>query len=291
MEDTGKRRMGMLALQEAVTAVGLKAMRYFEYQKTFEDEGQICGAWELVCVDRGTMLAGCGAEEFRMNAGEVMLYPPGQLRQMRMDAERPSYVLTLAFDAQSMLLKHLAGRVLPLSEKARERLDGLITECRRVYSLPMEAGEGLEFCEDAPLGGGQMVRIHLEMLLIHLLREHALPGMDDDEGNGLLAGRILDLLRANLRSPLTIEEVSAQLGVGKSVLSEAFGKTYGCGIMHYHAQMKIEEAKRLLADQKLSVAETARMLGFASPQYFSRRFSQLEGISPREFIRGQKTKV
>lgn len=282
--------MSMAALQETVTAVGLKAIRYFEYQKTFEDKGEAVEAWELVCVDRGTMLVDCGGEELRMNAGEVMLFAPGKLRRMRTDAERPSYVLALTFDVQSALLKHLVGRALPLSAEAKKMLDGLIAECRRAYILPMQPQEGLKLCEDAPLGGGQMVRIYLEALLIHLLRGHLLT-QESDGREGQLAGQILDLLRVNLRSTLTIEEVSAQLGVGKSVLSEAFRKTCGCGIMHYHARMKIEEAKRLLADQKMSVAETARMLGFASPQYFSRRFAQMEGVSPREFIRGKKTTV
>ena len=53
--------------------------------------------------------------------------------------------------------------------------------------------------------------------------------------------------------------------------------------MNYYNSLKIKEAKKLIRDKGYSVSETARMLDFNNPYYFSKVFKQYEGISPSEY--------
>jgi len=48
-------------------------------------------------------------------------------------------------------------------------------------------------------------------------------------------------------------------------------------------QLKMDEAKYLLREGTMSVSEISDMLGFSSPQYFSKRFSALTNMSPRQY--------
>ena len=53
--------------------------------------------------------------------------------------------------------------------------------------------------------------------------------------------------------------------------------------MEYYMQLKIDEAKYLLRDGSMSVSQISDHLGFSSPQYFSKRFSKLVKMSPRQY--------
>jgi AraC-like DNA-binding protein len=59
----------------------------------------------------------------------------------------------------------------------------------------------------------------------------------------------------------------------------AFGMTYG----EYLVQFRMAQAKRLLANPTMPVADVAGAVGFADPSYFTRVFRRQEGISPSEY--------
>lgn len=57
--------------------------------------------------------------------------------------------------------------------------------------------------------------------------------------------------------------------------------------MAYLRKMRVERMARLLASTDLSIAETARSVGWTDPFYASRCFHAAYGISPTEFRRRQ----
>lgn len=65
----------------------------------------------------------------------------------------------------------------------------------------------------------------------------------------------------------------------------AFRKAFNTGIIAYHVQLKIWQAKRLLSDPSLGVEQVSRKRGFTSHSYLSRVFQQHTGLSPTEFRR------
>ena len=53
--------------------------------------------------------------------------------------------------------------------------------------------------------------------------------------------------------------------------------------MQYHMKLKMDEAKRLLKENKMTVNKISEKLGFETPAYFSRAFSKQVGMSPRAY--------
>jgi two-component system response regulator YesN len=47
--------------------------------------------------------------------------------------------------------------------------------------------------------------------------------------------------------------------------------------------MRMEEAKRLLANPCLKINEIAACLGYSDPRYFSKTFKEVIGIPPKEY--------
>lgn len=54
--------------------------------------------------------------------------------------------------------------------------------------------------------------------------------------------------------------------------------------------MKINEAKKMMADGSMKIYEISDKLGFESSFYFSKVFKKYEGISPKEYM-NQKIEV
>ena len=176
--------------------------------------------------------------------------------------------------------------MLRLNAAMRTLVRGIVREGEAAFCLPMERAEvqQLRVRADAPLGAEQLVKAYLEELLILLLRAEAAPKpggetrYDDD-----IASKVEQLLRARLYDRLTLADVTTTLGYGKTYLSAVYKRVYGRSIMESYTLFKLDEAKYLLREGTRSVSEISDALGFSSPQYFSKRFSALMKMSPRQY--------
>lgn len=64
-----------------------------------------------------------------------------------------------------------------------------------------------------------------------------------------------------------------------------FREATGLAPQQYHLQLRVNRAKLLLEDGRLSVQEVAARLGFEDPLYFSRLFRQKTGVAPSRWRR------
>ena len=90
-------------------------------------------------------------------------------------------------------------------------------------------------------------------------------------------------LKKNLNRSLSLEEISAEYGVGIPPLQKLCREQCGCGPITYFISLKIGAAKQMIKDRVLSITEIAGKLGFSSVHYFSRLFKSKTGMSPSEY--------
>jgi len=87
----------------------------------------------------------------------------------------------------------------------------------------------------------------------------------------------------NYGKPLTLDEVRGLVGLSRFHFSRLFKRHARKSFSDYLAGRRIEEAKRLLLDPALGLKEICRLVGYASPNYFTTAFKRREGLSPTEF--------
>lgn len=97
-----------------------------------------------------------------------------------------------------------------------------------------------------------------------------------------LAHAVKSLLDANIRSEVGIQEMLQSLGFSYAHLCRIFHAAFGLAPVEYRNTSRIEQAKTLLRDTNLTVAEIAYQVGFQDAGYFSRKFRKLAHSSPRE---------
>ncbi len=95
-------------------------------------------------------------------------------------------------------------------------------------------------------------------------------------------------IAAHVREHLTLNDVANSFSISPNYLSQLFKKYNDMGFNEYVTYLKIQEAKKLLAEGNYKIYEIADMLSFESAFYFSKVFKKVEGISPTDH---QNTKL
>lgn len=84
---------------------------------------------------------------------------------------------------------------------------------------------------------------------------------------------------------ITLPELSAAAGVSPQHFCRVFKAKLGVRPLEYIAKRRIAQAKLLLINTSLPVAEIGRQVGYSDNSYFGVVFRNSEGISPSEFRR------
>ena len=102
-----------------------------------------------------------------------------------------------------------------------------------------------------------------------------------------LINRVTIYLQDNYGSDISLADLGRFVNLHPRYLCTLFRQIRGKTVGEFLREIRLERAKRLLLYTSLSMTEIALETGFNSSQYFSRIFSQREGIDPRTF---RKTK-
>lgn len=102
-----------------------------------------------------------------------------------------------------------------------------------------------------------------------------------------LAAGYAALVEKDFRSPKSVSDYAASLGVTPTHLTRICNQTCGRSASDLLAERKIGEAQRLLADTRAPVKDIAASLGYASAAYFTRAFQSRTGRAPTAFRNGR----
>ena len=95
--------------------------------------------------------------------------------------------------------------------------------------------------------------------------------------------RVLNAISANPARDWKAKELAALGKVSYSGLRALFQKS-NQGTIHGHIQRaRLDQARLLLADKRLSIKDVAAQLNFSSEFYFSHFFRHHTGMTPTEF--------
>lgn len=124
----------------------------------------------------------------------------------------------------------------------------------------------------------------MEMCVCYLLYYEILTKQDTS-----LSFFLETYIHEHLADDLSTTALCNYLSISKTTLYKLSLSSFNCSISEYVERARFEHAKKLLSETEESINSIARKVGFFDPNYFSKRFKQLFGVSPSEF-RKKKTK-
>lgn len=95
--------------------------------------------------------------------------------------------------------------------------------------------------------------------------------------------RALELIEAHRFENVSLEDAAKEIGVTPQYLSRIFKIDTAKSFKEYHKELRMEEAKKLLAADQLSVREISDQLGYNDYNYFIRTFKKTVGCTPTEY--------
>lgn len=90
-------------------------------------------------------------------------------------------------------------------------------------------------------------------------------------------------IERNYMKPLTLQSISEKVGLSRNYFCVLFQKEVGRPFVDYLTHLRIEQAKKLLLETSLSVAEISEQVGYSTPKYFSRIFMKRVEMQPSTY--------
>jgi AraC family transcriptional regulator len=133
------------------------------------------------------------------------------------------------------------------------------------------------------------VRGIAQAVAVHLARHYAeVPDAATSGVSGLPAfklRRVTDWMAEHLADEFSLARLARQVGMSEFHFNRLFKRATGVPPSQYQIRLRIDAARRLLRETKLSVIRVGNEIGYSNPSHFARIFRTETGLTPSEYRR------
>lgn len=126
------------------------------------------------------------------------------------------------------------------------------------------------------------------MVLISKLSRLYTENLDDIGEPSFKIGQAVSFLNTRFQEKIELAEVIRNTGMSRSTFMRKFSQAIGVSPINYLLKLRINESCHLLLSTGLDVAEIAYRTGFNDSNYFTRQFTRMMGMSPRQFRKSNR---
>lgn len=143
----------------------------------------------------------------------------------------------------------------------------------------------------AEQSAGLAVEQALDLLCMHLIRTHSslTKPTPTIARQGLLSWQVRKVtayMREHLDEDIGLDDLAAEVKLSRFHFCTAFRLATGRTPHEWLVSLRVERARELLADPRISITEIALAVGYKTPSAFTASFRKVAGVTPTEFRRG-----
>lgn len=193
-------------------------------------------------------------------------------------AEAPYLCLQIGLDVAVLSELALAHpRVGPAAQPGtglmiNDVTDALAGACVRLLSLLDDPGD---IAVLAPLATREILYRLLTGPTADLMRHIALA-----DGSLVRVSRAIGWIKDHYDQPLSIDTLAAEAAMSSSALHAHFKAVTTMSPLQYRAQLRLQEARRLMVAEGAEAAQAGFRVGYESPSQFNREYSRRFGAAP-----------
>ena len=207
-------------------------------------------------------------------------------------------VFIVSFVCKSAAMRFFEGKKLALNQQWARLIYTILEEGQNTFDMPYSdpAIKKMKLLDFPTLGGQQMIKNYLEILLVNLMRSETAKAnaeavfLPREVLEEQLTDRAIAFLKEHVHEKLEVADVCEALHHNKSYIFKQFKKATNCSLMAYFTRLKIEKAKQMLRENTLTIAQIADTLAFDTPNYFTKTFKKLTGHTPSTYKKMRKIK-
>lgn len=237
--------------------------------------------YELLFVDTGTLYVKIDNKDRVVNEKEIIIIAPGQKHALSVSEDESASYMTIQFqmqtidgDNQSNLSRNLLNKVFPHNRKVYDRIKSFSQET----SMVVPYLENLMLC--------MLTEILIRLLQSSFVDEAAIArsivrhNCQDD-----LFNRIATYIDERIYDRITVNEICKHFSISRSSIQHIFIYAVNQPPKRYISDLKLEKSCQLLKENKYTVSDIAKKLGYSSVQVFCNRFNEKYHIPPGEYAK------
>lgn len=273
-------------------------IHYFEFEKNFESKGESHDFWELVYADKESIVCTANSKEITLTEGEILFHKPNEFHTLAANKRTAPNVFIISFVCKSEAIHFFEEKRLTLDKDLLKFVYMIIEESKKTFDLPYSNPDlkKMPLKKRPTLGGQQLIKNLLEILLINLMRQETetedsnTTFLFKEDFDGRVTKQIIQILNENVYETLKIDDLCERLNYNKSYLFRQFKGNTGRTIMAYFTDLKIARAKKFLRESDMTVTQIAEKLAFDEPNYFSKTFKKRTGYTPLQYKKIHRNK-
>jgi AraC-like DNA-binding protein/ABC-type Fe3+-citrate transport system substrate-binding protein len=90
---------------------------------------------------------------------------------------------------------------------------------------------------------------------------------------------------------LTVEQLAQSADFSSKYFVDLYKKKYGKSALDYAAELRLQQAKRMMAESGAKLRDIAHKVGYADEFYFSRKFKKMIGVPPAVYMKSRRRKL
>ena len=173
------------------------------------------------------------------------------------------------------------GQIVP--DDFRKAMDEFAAEYMRVYQKEVDEELLMPF-------SFQSIEDYRQCFMDFMFRasvEHQAPDSADQTRQKIQEA--INYIRENYKTDINMAVVSNEVSMNYSLFSSAFKNYTGTNFVGYVRDLRIGEAKKLLATTPLKVNEISARVGYDNEKHFMKSFKAIVGVSPSEYRKNMGT--
>lgn len=301
MKDVNQVYFQKTHLDSIIEINDIVVMRYYEFQNDISfNDFEVHNFWEFVYVDKGQIQVYADDNRFELRQGEMVFHKPGQSHDLSGNGKVAANVLVGCFFCENKAMEYFEDKIVNINKKNKELLSSIVYETQEAFEKPLNDVYLLEMVKkkDSLVGSQQMLKIHLEELLIRLIREDDFQrkyersqSVTRDNFETELVEGVIEYMKENIGSSLKREDLCNEFNMSITCMETMFKKITSKSIMKYFAHLKIEVAKQMIRESTYNFTQISEILGFSTPHYFSAAFKKSVNMTPSEYANSIKAIV
>lgn len=233
--------------------------------------------FEMLFIDEGVMTARVAGEEIVAQAGDVVIVNPACTHEAIATEDLSYRVLMFELLTQFAQDKTAYRLLRPFVNRAATFLplvhDEQLNEIAdRIFLVSQERKNGFP-----------LVQISLVYELLAILYGKY---QDNRYVRPVVEGRlrqVIEYIADHYCEDISSSSISEQFGYDESYFCRLFKSVVGVRPMEYIRILRLEKARRIMANEKISISKVAIECGFSDVNYFSRCFRRHYGTTAGEY--------
>lgn len=279
---TAQRLANFISVNKIVT------VHHYEFSKDFHFDGESHNFWEMVYVDKGQVKISADSRTFYLKQGQITFHKPNEFHAISADGTNTADVFVISFVSTSSSMSFFKNKIIHLPEKLKNKMFSLIQESLDAFESIDLSCQELKGKSNIPIGGQQMIRIHLEELLIMLIRQEnneEKPSffLTKESMENHIVEHMIKTINENIYTHIVVNDLCESMNYSRAYLAKIFKSSTGLSIGEYITNAKINEAKKLIRKNKYTFVQISDMLHFDNQHYFSRVFKKVTNFTPSQY--------